>query len=109
MSYDSRSGSVGVVPLAVKSAPTGLNGWYLFNSNTVTVYLQIFDAKNEAEVSLGSTIPTFSLGIPAGSAANVLVDCIPDFFKGVVIAGTTTRGGNVGPRNLLDFNLFFCS
>ncbi len=108
MSYDSASGSVGAKATAIKSAPTGLNGWYLFNSNSTTVYLQIFDAKSETEVSLGTTVPTLSLGIPAGSAANVLVDCIRDFLKGIVIACTTTRQGNVAPATSLDFNLFFC-
>src|SRR5260370_11668048 len=108
MSYDSASGSVGAALRAVKSAPTGLNGWYLFNDNSTKVYLQIFDAKSEAEVILGTTPPTLSLGIPAGSAANVLVDCIRDFVKGIVIACTTTRQGNVAPANTLDFNLFFC-
>ncbi len=109
MSYDSASGSIGGTPFTVKSAPTGLNGWYLFNSNATTVYLQIFDAKSKDEVVLGTSIPVLSLGIPAGSGANVLVDCIRDFFKGIVIACTTTRQGNVAPANPLDFNLFFCS
>ncbi|SRR6266851_5853575 len=109
MSYDSASGSVGAAPRAVKSAPTGLNGWYLFNSNATTVYLQIFDAKNETEVVVGTTAPTLSLGIPAGSGANVLVDCIRDFVKGIVIACTLTRAGSGAPASPLDFNLFFCS
>src|SRR5258708_39964620 len=108
MSYDSASGSVGAKATAVKSAPTGLNGWYLFNSNATTVYLQVFDAKSETEVLLGTTQPTLSLGIPAGSGANVLVDCIRDFVKGIVIACTLTRAGNGAPANTLDFNLFFC-
>lgn len=109
MGYESASGSVGAKPLTVKSAPTGLNGWYLFNSNATTVYLQIFDLKSDSLVSLGVTVPTLSLGIPAGSGANVLVDCIRDFLNGIVIACTTTRAGNVAPANTLDFNLFFCS
>ncbi len=108
MSYDSASGSVGATPLALKSGPSGLNGWYLFNSNSTVVYLQIFDAHSDSEVILGQTNPVLSLGIPAGSGANVLVDCIRDFIKGIVIACTTTRAGNVAPANTLDFNLFFC-
>lgn len=106
--YDSASGSVGAKATTVTSAPAGLNGWYLFNSNAATVYLQIFDAKSAAEVILGTTVPVLSLGIPAGSGANVLVDCIRDFLKGIVIACTTTRAGNAAPANTLDFNLFFC-
>lgn len=109
MGYDSVSGSVGVKPVAIKSGPTGLNGWYLFNSNSTTVYLQIFDAHSDTEVIVGTTAPLLSLGIPAGSAANVLVDCIRDFVKGIVIACTTTRAGGVAPASTLDFNLFFCS
>jgi len=109
MSYDSASGSIDGTPFTVKSAPTGLNGWYLFNSNATTVYLQIFDAKSKDEVVLGTSIPVLSLGIPAGSGANVLVDCIRDFFKGIVIACTLTRAGNGAPASPLDFNLFFCS
>jgi hypothetical protein len=106
--YDSKSGSVGAVSATITSAPAGLNGWYLFNSNATTVYLQIFDAKSKDEVILGTTTPVLSLGIPAGSAANVLVDCVRDFLKGIVIACTLTRAGNTAPANTLDFNLFFC-
>lgn len=108
MSYDSASGSVGGKAVTLKSGPTGLNGWYLFNSNATTVYLQIFDAHSDSEIILGQTTPLLSLGIPAGSAANVLVDCIRDFVKGLVIAATTTRAGAVAPALTVDFNLFFC-
>jgi hypothetical protein len=107
--YDSATGSVGTKPVLVFSGPAGLNGWYLFNSNATTVYLQIFDLKSDAAVNLGATQPTLSLGIPAGSGANVLVDCVRDFINGIVIACTLTRAGNGAPANQLDFNLFFCS
>src|SRR5258705_314419 len=107
--YDSATGSVGVAPVTVTSAPAGLNGWYLFNANATTVYLQIFDAKSKDEVIVGSTVPTLSLGIPAGSGANVLVDCVRDFIKGIVIACALTRAGAGAPVSPLDFNLFFCS
>jgi hypothetical protein len=107
--YDSATGSVGAAPATLFSAPAGLNGWYLFNSNITTVYLQIFDAKSADAVIVGTTKPTLSLGIPAGSGANVLVDCVRDFINGIVIACTLTRAGNGAPANQLDFNLFFCS
>ena len=106
---DSGSGSVGAVPATVTSAPTALNGWYLFNPNATPVYLQIFDAKSLDAVIVGQTKPTLSFGIPAGSAANAPADCLRDFINGIVIACTLTRAGNGAPASTLDWNLFFCS
>ncbi len=100
---------VGLKPVTLRSSATPLNGWYLFNSNAVTAYLQIFDVKSADEVIVGTTRPTLSLGIPAGSAANLSADGIRDLLKGLVVAATTTSDGAVALPSLLEVNLFFCS
>ena len=101
------SGSVSNKPALVTNAAGCLRGWYLFNSNIVTVYLQFFDTVNEGAIILGQTPPVLSLGIPAGSAANIAQDRIRDFANGIVIACTTTRTGAAAPANPIDFNIFF--
>jgi hypothetical protein len=102
------SGSVGVKPQLVRNFPSTLRGWYLFNPNGVQVYLQFHDKADAGDLTLGTSLPFFSLGIPPGSGANALQDRVADFLNGIVIACTTTRAGNVAPAVPLDFNLFFC-
>jgi hypothetical protein len=101
------SGSVGIKPIVARNSPATLRGWYLFNPNAVTVYLQFFDTSSDGDVTPGSTPPYFSLGIPAGSGANVVVGRLCDFLRGIVIVAATTRAGNVAPAVPLDFNIFF--
>ncbi len=105
--YLPASGSVGVAPVLLSKGAGQLNGWYLFNSNPIVVYLQVFDAGSKDAVTPGSTLPKLSLGLPPGGGANLFADRICDIHDGIVIACTTTRAGNGAAANPLDYNIFF--
>lgn len=100
------SASVGATKTQVKSSAGQLYGWYIFNSNTSTVYIQLFDVAN-ASITLGTTAPTFSLGVPAGAAANVFTEIGIPFATAINWAATTTRTGSTGPSNTVDVNFFY--
>lgn len=83
-----------------------LEGWYIDNPNTSMVYVQFFEGI-ASNITLGTTPPKLSLGIPAGSAANTDVGNGITFTNGMVIAVTTTRSGAVAPAAATDINLWF--
>lgn len=102
------SGSAsGLKAVAVMSGPGTLRGWHLFNENTVFVFLQLFDVKDDSKVNPGTTVPILSIGIPAGGGAAILAERLRDFSNGIVVVATTTRAGNVAPALPVDFNFFF--
>lgn len=82
-------------------------GWYIYNPNASVAYVQFFNTQASG-VTLGTTAPVYSLGIPATSAAN-----IPPTMPGIAhataisIAVTTTRSGSTGPGSTVDFNIWF--
>lgn len=100
------TGSIGATVTQVKSTGGQVMGWYVFNSNTVTVYMQVFNAI-PTNVTLGTTAPYASYGIPAGSGANVLSERGIQFSTGISIAFTTTRSGSTAPTNTVDYNIFY--
>lgn len=89
------------------TGPHDLRGWYIFNEDTVENFIQLFDAPNAGAVTVGTTVPKLSFGIPPGAAANILASEGIPFTEGIVIAATTTPTGNTAPANPLDVNLFF--
>lgn len=102
------SGAVGgAKAVSVMSGPGTLRGWYLYNGNAVTVYVQIFDVKDDSKVTPGATVPNLSLGIPAGGAANLVAERVMDFSNGIVAVCTTTRAGAGAPAAPVDANFFF--
>jgi hypothetical protein len=103
----SASGSVGVDPVLLAKGRGQLNGWYVFNSNSIVIYLQIFDAGAKDAIALGTDRPLLSLGIPPGGGANLFGDRIRDVQNGIVIAAATTQAGNGAPVNPVDYNIFF--
>lgn len=105
------SGSIGntLTLLTQSSTPgqTRLGGYYIDNPNSSPVYLQIFDAKQTSDVTLGTTAPKLSLSIPATGAANLSIANGIRFFYGIVIAFTSTRSGNTSPGTSCDYNIWF--
>ena len=100
------TGSITTTVTAVKASAGTLLGWYLFNSNSVTVYCQIFDLAT-GSVSLGTTAPKLSFGIPAGLGANLGFMPGIKFSTAISVAFTTTRAGSTAPANTVDFNFWF--
>lgn len=81
-------------------------GWYFYNPNASVAYVQFFNAQASA-VTLGTTAPVYSLGIPATSGANVFLPHGITHATAISIAVTTTRSGSSGPGSTVDFNIFF--
>lgn len=90
----------------VKGSAGTLGGWFILNSAATVCYVQFFDTTGA--VTLGTTTPTFSLGLPAGAAANIPASR-PGiaFSKGLKIAATTTRAGSTACGTEVDVNLWY--
>lgn len=90
-----------------------LSGGYLDffevqNPNTAQVFLQLFDAL-VASVSLGTTTPTLSLAVPAGTGVDdgmrsEIFPNPPNFRTGIVYAVTTTATGSTAPTTACKVN-----
>lgn len=83
----------------VDAGPKTLDSYYIFNPNAGTAYVQFFDTVGT--VTLGTTVPNASLGIPGGAAAN-LSDVNWGFAAGMKVAATTTAKGSTAPSVGLD-------
>lgn len=97
------AGSITTTVTSVKASAGQLYGWYIYNANASAVYCQIFDLAT-GSVTLGTTTPKLSFGIPAGSAANVGLDVGIAFGTAISIAFTTTRAGLTAPASSVDYN-----
>lgn len=100
------SASVGATATSVKSSGGVLYGWYIYNVNAAVAYVQIFNLATGG-ITLGSTAPTLSLGIPPGGAANVEFVNGLSFATAISYACTTTRTGASGPVSTLDVNFLY--
>lgn len=69
----------------------------LLNTTAAIAYVQFFDAKTVGAVTLGTTAPSWVIGLPANSttgAGLALVDLDTLHYLGLVMACTTTPTGN---------------
>ena len=90
----------------VKGSAGTLGGWMILNSAVTVCYVQFFDTTGA--VTLGTTVPTWSFGLPAGAAANVPASRPGILFaNGLKIAATTTRAGSTACGTGMDVNLFY--
>lgn len=79
----------------MKTGYTQVFWLFVSNRDASERWLQVFDAKSTAAVTLGSTTPTHSFPIPASST--LFIDRVPfDFQSGVILAVTTTETGSTG-------------
>lgn len=102
------TGSIGATKTDIGTANTAgcVGGWFIYNSNSSVVYVQFFNAQASA-VTLGTTAPVYSLGIPATSGANVMSEAGIQHSTAICIAITTTRTGSTGPSSTVDYNIFY--
>lgn len=89
----------------VQTSKACLRGYFLDNTaNSATSYYQFFNVA-QASVSLGSTVATFVIPVPASGAANLEIAS-----PGVQIqsfAVTTTATGSTAPASAVDATLFY--
>lgn len=87
--------SLGGTVTSVKSnGPARLAYVYCYNSQSSVSYIQIFDAATSGAVTLGSTTPKLSLGIPATSASGLgPAEIGIQFQNGIQVASTSSATG----------------
>ena len=91
------------------NGPCRIAAYFLDNTaNSATTFFQFFDAAAIGDVTLGTTLPKFSLGVPGGASANLAFVKMPNFKKGICIAQTTTLAGNTGPSSNCTVTIWFC-
>lgn len=98
------TGSVGATPTAIKAAAGQLYGYHLFNTTAAVAYVQIFNVAH-GSVTLGTTAPTLSIGIPASGGVTVNFDKGIAFDTAISFGCTTTRTGSTGAT--CDVNFFY--
>jgi hypothetical protein len=90
------------------SATAGkFGGYYIYNPNSSVAYMQVFDASAAANVTLGTTAPKLTIGVPATSAANLEITKGARMQNGIVMACTTTAGGATAPVTGLDITVLY--
>ena len=98
--------SIKATATSVKASAGQVYGWFIYNSNSSVAYVQFFDVAS-GSVTLGTTTPNYSIGIPATSAANVFVPTGIAHGTAITIAATTTVNGSTAPTNNVDINVFY--
>jgi hypothetical protein len=95
-----------VVNIGTPNTPGVVAGWYIYNSNNSVTYVQFFNT-GSAAVTIGTTAPVYSIGIPALSAANLMSPTGISHTTAISIAATTTRSGSTAPGTAIDMNIFY--
>ncbi len=78
---------------SVKVGAGLLYGWHIQNAAGAITYVQLFDALI-ANVTLGSTTPTFVIGVQASGATSLALHKPLKFATGLVAFATTTPTGS---------------
>lgn len=100
------TGSIGATATSVKSSAGQIYSIYCFNNNTAVSYLQIFNTAS-GSVTLGTTAPVASFGIPPGGGFTKDIPSGWAFGTAITVAVTTTRSGSTGPTNTVDLNIWY--
>lgn len=100
------SGSIGSTATAIKASAGQIYGYHIYNSNSTVVYVQIFDLAS-GSVTVGTSTPKMSLGIPPSSGATFALDSGIAFATAITFACTTTRSGSTNPSNTVDVNFSY--
>ncbi len=96
----------GTTVTTVKSSAGELGAYHCLNTNaSTTAYLQIFDTTGS--VTLGSTVPVLSLGLPAADGGNLEWSQGIHFANGIKVAATTTATGSTALGTNLDCNFAY--
>ena len=93
----------------VKGSAGELGAYHCLNPNTASAYVQIFDTAGA--VTLGTTVPVLSLGLPASASGpgggNLEWGMGIHFANAIKVAATTTATGSTAPATALDCNFGF--
>ena len=91
----------------IKASAGKFYGYYIFNPNTVTSYVMVYNIA-AASVTVGTSTALLVFAIPAGSAANIeMANGITFSNAGWSIAAATTGGGNTAPTTALEAMIWY--
>lgn len=89
-----RLANLGTVAAVRSSAPGILTGMSIINNQAAAIFVQIFDVATAGAVTLGTTVPTFEINVPAStSLIPALAAGGMRFRNGLQFASSTTEGG----------------
>lgn len=92
---------------SVKASAGLLGGFYCYNPAAAVTYVQIFNVAT-GSVTLGTTTPALSFGIPAGGGGvHEFVNGLGGFSTAISVAATTTATGSSAPATAIDCNFFY--
>lgn len=106
--YTTASGqSLSNSAVAIKASAGQVFGWFLDNTaNAVVTYFQFFNTA-AGGVTVGTTVPLFSVAIPANSAANVFNNSGIAFGTAISIAATTGYKNGSAPGSTVTYNVWY--
>ena len=90
------NGSLSNTDVTVKASAGRVYGYDFYNPNTTAVYVQFFNALI-ANVTPGSTSPTFSLYLPPQTGRDMMRTVPLSFATAITICATTTATGGIAP------------
>lgn len=100
------TGALTNTAVAVDASAGQVYGYYFYNSNSSVCYIQFYNTA-QGSVSVGTTTPVLSLGIPATGGANVAFPNGLAFGTAITIAATTTRANGSACSNSIDANVIY--
>ena len=89
----------------VKGSAGELGAYHCLNLNSSVAYIQVFDISGT--VTLGTTTPVLSLGLPATSGGNLEWANGIHFANAIKVAATTTATGLTAPSTAVDCNFVY--
>lgn len=89
----------------IKASGGKFGGYYIYNPNATVAYLQVFD--EDGTVTLGTTAPNMTYGIPAEAGANVEMANGINMENAIKIAVATTATGNGAVGTGLDITIYY--
>lgn len=95
----------GTTVTMIKSSAGELGAYHCLNPNAAVSYIQLFDTSGA--VTLGSTVPELSLGLPANDGGNIEWGMGIHFANAIKVAVTTTAQGSTAPGSGVDCNFAF--
>jgi hypothetical protein len=96
--------------LATTAGPVQVRRIHAANTHTAMTFLQLFDADSTASVTLGTTAPRLSIGIPLSSSVTFNLDTMLEeleFKKGLVYAVTAGAANGTAPSVAASVNIFY--
>ena len=99
------SNSMGATAVLIQGTPCTLAAVRAINATAADAYVQLFDAALAADVTVGTTVPSWAIQSDANDPS--IGDGLPTngivFRNGIVAASTTTSTGNTGATQHVKF------